>query len=558
VAQFQRDRNDEVGLEWLDLDFTQGCYSNTPLSGASPAPIIPAPPGAADPNATQGCICLPQGGLAPLPGKQATYTYPIDFVKSSVFLMGFLVHGNLANGDTEVFAYVEADDGTNHWLQAFSFVPEIFSAILIVNESNPAVAGPVYYGSPWPAMTRVNATDPTSPGQPIIAFVGVCSTDANTGYGHLWFYPNPATPTSGVPSDNITPPNEIAGQLIVHQGRIVCLAGALYGYPVGGGFLVNEQVCYTDPANSVDYQFQQEIFVPEHPFGYGCAGSISASELFLVKQRDGGVVVTGDLNNPYVTYLPGVQSTGAFYGQAASTPGGLFYCSDGNGAWYWNGGNVSQKISPQLDDGFFNCANNVPGTQNMGFFCCAWGEWVLFSNNWLYDLRTNSWWPFFPQVDPDNNAPSSFFHYSLGRSTDELYAAPATIFEATPTAFWKFSRETSRSSYTWKSQPIRLTEYRYLNLRRIAIRASNFYGAEAGSTITVAVFVGGDNVFSATIPAGDIIEVPVTLQANLTSDGPADDITISLSTSSASSYAAPVIHSVALGYRTRQQSKIVV
>ena len=82
----------------------------------------------------------------------------------------------------------------------------------------------------------------------------------------------------------------------------------------------------------------REVFVQENPFGYGAWGSISASELFLVKNRQGGVVIQGDLNSPTVTSrCPaspsyGVMSRGGSRPPSAScTPRATTGCGRGTG-----------------------------------------------------------------------------------------------------------------------------------------------------------------------------------------------------------------------------------
>ena len=56
---------------------------------------------------------------------------------------------------------------------------------------------------------------------------------------------------------------------------------------------------------------------------HGAWGSISASELFLVRHSGGGYVISGDLNSPTVTRLPGVTSTNGIVQVAGQTPIGL-------------------------------------------------------------------------------------------------------------------------------------------------------------------------------------------------------------------------------------------
>ena len=133
------------------------------------------------------------------------------------------------------------------------------------------------------------------PYQPVAVFPTGGPADTTAG-GQLYMYPNPATPTSYIPFAMMANPGDsITGQTIVHQSRIFVLAGVDYGYPAGGGFATNENLNFTDPPLSASMGNQQTVLVAEEPFGYGCAGSISAGELFLVKKRGGGVVLTGDI-----------------------------------------------------------------------------------------------------------------------------------------------------------------------------------------------------------------------------------------------------------------------
>ena len=94
-----------------------------------------------------------------------------------------------------------------------------------------------------------------------------------------------------------TNPGTAAGYSFVHQSRIVNAVGISYDWP-GSSFSVNEQICFTDPPNSTTYGAQNEVFVAEEPYGYGAWGSISAGELFMAKQRGGGLIVSGDIFSP--------------------------------------------------------------------------------------------------------------------------------------------------------------------------------------------------------------------------------------------------------------------
>ena len=246
------------------------------------------------------------------------------------------------------------------------------------------------------------ATILTPPYGPVCVFPAggpATASQTSTQQGQLYMYPNPAARSAYGVFAMMAVGASVAGQTIVHQSRILNLAGITYTYPAGSGFDTNENVNFTDPPLSASYGFQQTVLAAEQPFGYGGAGSISAGELFLVKKRGGAVIVTGDIFAPSVTILPGVTSTGNFYGQGASTPAGFVYASEDNGMWTWNGSNTSQKISANLDDAFFLPPEFSGGMEsnNYAYNAQEYGNRIYTSNNWMLDLNNNAWWTYFPR-----------------------------------------------------------------------------------------------------------------------------------------------------------------
>ena len=340
----------ETDLQWLELeDFTAGIYDYTHVAGTNPN--VPCPPGAADPDQTWSCIALPKGGLGPLPAMSGTTDWPGDYITGpDNFIVGLLVHNELSDGTYEAVAIFQADDGTDQYWQAYS-IGLFGGSNNLITENIIPTPGPGLFGSPYPALTRVALTDPTTTvGNPEVVFPG---PDTVPG-GNVYLYPDPADLTAfGAAKLYSTENPGIAGQVLVHQSRILVLAGVDYPWPAGGGINVNEQIAFTDPPNSNELGAADTVLATEQPYGYGCGGSISAGELFLVKKRGGAIVVTGDIFSPNVTILPGVQPTGGIYGSAHSGSPGFVYCSFDNGAWIWNGGSTAQKISTQLDDSFF-------------------------------------------------------------------------------------------------------------------------------------------------------------------------------------------------------------
>ena len=143
--------------QWLHInDFAAGCinYSETTSTAER---LDPAPPGAADPTLTYSCIALPTGGLTALPEMINGYVWGgASSGATTAYLVGWLVHDELANGDTEAFVISEYDDGTNHYWQAYSFDLNTIAWNLIQNSTETSAAG--IFGSPYPQFTRVNLT----------------------------------------------------------------------------------------------------------------------------------------------------------------------------------------------------------------------------------------------------------------------------------------------------------------------------------------------------------------------------------------------------------------
>jgi hypothetical protein len=548
---------DGDGLQWLDIsDFSMGCVSNDIGSIQQVQFTGIQPQGnkiAAEAGSTFGCMALPTGGLGALPGLSNVYTWPGSLHSINGYLVGMFAHGNLG-GATEVVAAMEQDNGTNHYLEVYSYIPGSGSHS-ILSTTNPTTPG--FFATPYMAMTRVALSSPTTTvGNPTVFFPWSCATDANGNSGHLYLYPNPSTPTTYSVLDLVTAGSNVTGPAVAHQGRIITLSGISYQFPPSS-FQTNEQICYTDPPNSTVYGFQQEILVPEHPYGYGGVGSIQASELFLIKQREGAVLATGDIANTQVTYLPGVQSTGPIYGQVGQTPIGLVYCSQNKGAWVWNGGSTSQKISGNIYENFFAPATGVPSTQNLGYYVTAWGNWILFSNSWIYDITTGGWWRLYPGADTENNYTSlteyDFFFFSMGATENLMYAGMPTIAHTSEKWLASFDNTMGTTQYQWQSLPIQLSDNRSINLRQIVIRTVD---PLATGSATIEVMVSTPNLssptFSQTTTAGQITQTPTNMVFNFTS-GPVDNIVLTIVATNSGSE-APIINSISLGYQTREHS----
>lgn len=561
----RRGVQDESDYSWIDLaDFSSGCYSYSSI--ANSFPNVPGPPHALDANNTYACIALPNGGLGPLPGAPTTYNWTDTHGTGSTinYVTGLLVHDEIP-APIEAISMIEWDDGANHFFIADSFNPTGPTFTRITSTTNPSGGLNEFpFGSPYPQMTRATNTSPTTtPGQPVCVFPVASFAYPNATAGQVFVYPNPATRTSYTPLKLITDgtPQSESGMVLVHENRIVVLANTGYDYPLGGAgaWVINEQINFTDPPNSVTYPSQtttgqQLIAGPEQPYGFGCGGSISVGELVLIKRRGGAVVINGDLFAPTsIVSLPGVQPTGTGYGNADAGLQGLAYCSIDNGAWIWNGANTSQKISQQLDDNFFT----APAAAIYLSWYTKWiGDKLYFSNNWMLDTRTNSWWKYYPS----SGQGGTDFFWIQPVNGNLFYCAPLTFLNADTRYLFKFDETVA--THLWQAQtlPMRLSTKRYLEVRQVVVRASTVAGNGA-ATVEVLVLNGSTVVGHVTTPASltatpTMIRMPIGSANAGGNPYSSEDITVRI-IADGHGGAAPNVHSVSLGYNARAQAPTI-
>lgn len=599
--------------QWLDItDFSPGIFSHDNTNLPNNDRLLPAPKGAADAAGTYSCMCLPNGGLGALPAVTQTYDWE-QALGDTTYLVGLLVHNELSDGTTEALAIIEFDDGSNHYWTVYSYIPEtdtwnivatttaattpgIFGSpypqftrvnlievgsVTLNNSASASVSSGGFPGvTPGDFVYVVSGTgtipedttvltvsgnnitfsnsatagtatlgfsSTSTPGQPVITFPGGGPAEAPDG--QVYLYPDPTAPTVfGVyPMINS---NTVSGQVLVHQNRIIVLAGIDYDFPAGGGINVNEQINYTDPPNSAALGFQQTVLSAEEPYGYGCGGSISAGELILIKKRGGGVVMTGDIFSPNVTILPGIQSTGGYYGNASSGKDGFFYCSYENGAWVWNGGNTAVKCSPQLDDNFF-LVPELPAmpSNNYGWYTQCIGDKVYFSNNYIYDTRSHSWWKYYPD---DNQGGKSMFWIQPVEGRN-IFLAPLSFGTLDPTFLYKLDMEVAAPTYQWTSLPLQLaTEDRVSDIREVVIRASCSEANEG--SITVTVLDKGNTVWGPHTMTGKVTPGPDIIRFNAAALGVTEPQVRVQANSSGDDNV--VIHSISVRYKARAHQAV--
>lgn len=547
--------------QWVHIDdFTPGCFdpSNDSVSSARSN----QPNGAADINGTYACSVIKGGSLGPLPGVGNGLAYSalggLPGTATESLLAGFIITPQLNNDDYEVVFVFESDDGTDHYVVAVSYLHGGTATVI----SGPTItSGTIagFFGAPYPAFTRLNAagTPGPPPPSPKLVFPTAVGTDSRGAAGHLWVYPSVAAPTTFVADDLITggsPGSSITGQVICYGDRIICLVGVSYDWPQGSGILVNENFNYTDPPESAAYGDQQSIMAVEEPWGYGAWGSMSTGELLLIKKYGGAVQLSGDINVPSsIIPLPGVQPVGDFVGRASSTPIGLIYCSQNQGAWLWNGGNSSQKISQNIRDSFFDLETGRILSNNYGFFVEHWQKWIMFSNNVWYDTDTGSWWNIYPPKGTTIGSlvGAEMWWYSLTRDANKILAAPLILNSSAEDVYQEIDNTAPSACYQWTSMPIHVVENgeRVIDIRAIVIRCSD--PANTGlATITVACPNG---TYTATSNAADspITDYPSIVRFNVGvgAQGLRDIVIQVLAENTGAG--APIIESIDIEYKTR-------
>lgn len=538
--------------QWTHIDdFTPGCFDNSFISLADPK--LSAPPGAADALATWCCGAFQQGqGLGPLPAltTTATDTPTLPGGCTSAFLTGFAVNPGLELATDELILIFECDNGTDHYLEGYSDVPEIPALNSIL--SSTGTTQPSIFGSPYPTWTRMTADGTGSPSPKLVFPASII--DASSPNGHLYIYPQIIDPTLFTVQDLIVAKSSFAGQVICYGSRVIVLVGLGFTWPIGTQSLTNENINFTDPPLSAEYGDQQDVLAAEYPWGYGAWGTISVGELFLIKKNGGGLIIYGDIDAvTSAIEMPGVQSVGDFVGRASSGPLGLVYCSEQRGAWVWNGSDAAQKFSQNLRDSFYDAttATGMVGN-NYGFDVVHWQNWILFSNNYLYNMDTQSWWQLYPGAGLGNGTVPgiSFWWWNEGRFGNQMWAGPLKFGSASglPDAWWcLFDSKVPAPHWQWQSLPIHVVPNadRSIDVREVYVRLSD---PSASGNATATVTVNGEIL--GTVTAGQITDEPTSFRFNAGVDG-IQDIIVRINGDNAVSGSSPVLHSIDIGWQER-------
>jgi hypothetical protein len=560
--------NPDPGLTFFTVeDFRPGIISQANfgygvVDNQAPVPVTGLGPtaAAAQPVGTSGCIALPSGGLAPLPQRQATSMPPPGIIINgdTTWITGMTTFGRVStpNGPSDEIVYgLEYINGGNRIQYVIVLDPQgTYNAAIVTNGPAASVNNSGTYALTG-ALTMANAVDPTgaATGSAELVLATAFINDAAPigADSHLYMYPDPYDLGGSVaPYDFAAdlPSGQAVGVVLGHQNRIVILQQNEYlwtnaspGKVLAGEF---EHFYYTDPPNTIpgngnpDSLAQNEVFVQEWPVGVGTYGSISAGELFLVKHSGGGFIVSGDLNNPTITWLGGVTPTYGANTTCASSPIGIAYLSNNNGLYVWNGSNTSQKLSGNLNDDFWAVPQPPP---SIGPTCnvASWGQWIVAPNNYLYDITTQGWWKLDNQTVP-------FSWYATSWDGNTLYAMPSNVSgpnASTLPTVYQFSRSVPAPSFSWRSYPIPKSVNRTIEIQEVAVRAQgngtvvlNFTGTNGTSQNT--------NPFTLTLDAAN---QPQLIRADLAPQQ-AQDVTVTIMSTGTAGGPAPVVYGFSVGF----------
>ena len=421
-----------------------------------------------------------------------------------------------------------------------------------------------------PELALFPTYDPDGTGAAMIQYssaYGGAGFDATKGCH--WHYPRllePVLSTFEGPWVNVATWRPLYPELIItHQDRILITGLDNSDF----GLLPNstrDTVSYSgliDPASNITTSrpFITE-FGSENVSSTGVIASISVDRLFIVKDSEGGYLVSGDLNNPTIHKLPFIESTYGVSSYPAMTPIGLVYGTR-NGVFLWTGGETTEKLSQQIDGFFWNVIPKL-GIQPPGSFgrFCWWHPWVMVPNNFMFDTRSKAWWrldqvftglPTGVASDPDHLYDMPYMHYVVNPLTGTLFAIPRLITDTLPYISYEYDSNLPATSYSWQSQPLIETRIRRRSFQQLILTATGRGAQTVTVTITGQLEDGTQltpvvETFSWTSTTGRTKIIKQNLKANFV----AMNVQIRIQVT-ATGWPAAKVHSLAIGVTDREQ-----
>ena len=545
--------NDPKGYSWLIIsDFTAGIQMNS-LQGLHFNPMMatrsdkPAANQFGYALQTFGCIGYPGGGLGSLPGPASSISLgtTVNALNGTpVWINGFFNYPtNDSVGVKDNFYYVysyRCNNAGNPWeseLRGVNYLGATDQPLIQLGGNGTYQV--VNFNPHYPYMAMLTDLSAPEGVTPFIFFSSFSVNDLSTD-GRIASY---NVRTGAV---NIYSPNQHrTGFLFPHQARNIFLEINSVQFPGDTFSLVN----FSDPPQTDTMGYQYEIFGSGYLASYAAWGSISSGELLLLKAFGGGIIVSSDIFAPYITEVHGVQSPGLLYQKAANTPLGLAYCASNQGAWIWDGGLTSQKISGQLNDNFYDWQNIFgPATvESVGIE--YWNGLIIFTGGWVFDTQTGAWWQLYAPGSV-GGLQGEAFHIVPSADGKGFWTIPVQFTAGVNYQINKWSVDTPNALWEWSSQPIVIGNGEEVDVEKIVLKAS---GAGA-ITIRIVDILGVDDYSESinfdAVGTGStqalVMDLPLTAFAQIS--------TLMLDIQVQPTVNKPVIiHSVAIAYKTRYQ-----
>lgn len=333
---------------------------------------------------------------------------------------------------------------------------------------------------------RSNSSAANSAGESFTAGPAVLAVCVS---GHLFMYPDDTDTLNntyallpgslGDPDSN--PGGLIAPDAIVaHQGRLVVFPLLVLGAGHESVLTTNEAFYWlmannwTSLDNTIndftDVYFRMQVGW-ENPTGYHVMQSLTSSQLLLLKSRGGGVMLSGDLNNPRAEVLPYVRSPGLSMNRGCNTPVGFVYPVDGSGVWLWSGGGTSEHVTKHMEPDFWRppATDRTGNTVQWGYGftqCDSFAELVMFPNNWVWDTDGGGWWR---SDDLDEFVAHRWATNVWGT---KCYATTSGVRNAGDPVVAEFDARTPWDNYSWQSQPLSFSTEREVSVKQLVVVAS--------------------------------------------------------------------------------------
>lgn len=479
-------------------DFSPGIVQRIGTVGAvanSPSPI-----GAASITNTYRCISLPGGGLGPLPKNTTTLSFTDRSTTAlpagvTAAATGFLLYGpvykessggqfaTLSATPFEIhlgYEYVSGGSQVQTWRKYPYYSAD--ASVVINTESNTPTTpfGPTYF-----TLTCMADATPTTLGYPVIVGCWNQVRDPDEGDNYCYIYPDPTDATTVV-TDAPLSLGTVAGVVFSHQSRLCFFIRGRTLHGANSGVTpINEGIRWTLPNESTVETVGVAQFGLEAPYGYGAWGSLTSSDLLLIKNHGGAYLIQGDINNPIVRRFPSVLGTNGVEVIGTASNVGFVYGVNNDGVYAWQGGDASLLLSPQLEDGFWQAPTS---TYRFAGQFQSWGDLILCPNNYIFDTKTNAWWRI------EDTATRLYYAWQIDPMNNIAYGLRPTFSDVSPIYAGGYSSSTPAVNYSWQSQPFNVFDRRRTQIRGV------YLTAQGSGTVTI--------TFTSDEGAGSIISSP--------------------------------------------------